>query len=77
IGLSFGLWASASRAQQPTAEPIRIGVTAKFAQINGAAILNGARLAADEINAAGGIRGRRIEILTYDDQGSASDAILA
>jgi len=38
------------RAQQATTEPIRIGVTAKFAQINGAAILNGARLATDEIN---------------------------
>lgn len=77
IGLLFGLWVSPGRAQQATTEPIRIGVTAKFAQINGAAILNGARLATDEINAAGGIRGRRIEILTYDDQGSASDAILA
>lgn len=77
IGLFLGLCSSTGQAQQPTPEPIRIGVTAKFAQINGAAILNGARLAADEINAAGGIRGRRIDILTYDDQGSASDAILA
>lgn len=58
-------------------EPIRIGVMAKFAQINGAAILNGATLAAEEINAAGGVKGRKIEIMTYDDQGSASDATLA
>jgi len=57
--------------------PIRIGVMAKFAQINGAAILNGANLAVDEINAAGGIKGRKIELMTYDDQGSASDATLA
>ncbi|MBV9813773.1 MAG: ABC transporter substrate-binding protein [Acetobacteraceae bacterium] len=58
-------------------EPVRIGVMAKFAQINGAAIRDGAQLAADEINAAGGVDGRRIELVTYDDQGSASDAILA
>ncbi len=57
--------------------PIRIGVMAKFAQINGAAILNGATLAAEEINAAGGVKGRRIELIQYDDQGSASDATLA
>jgi branched-chain amino acid transport system substrate-binding protein len=76
-GALTGSFFQAAQAQQSTPEPIRIGVMAKFAQINGAAILNGARLAADEINAAGGVRGRRIEIMTYDDQGSASDAILA
>ncbi len=42
---------------------------AKFAQINGAAILNGATLAVEEINAAGGVKGRKIELITYDDQG--------
>lgn len=67
----------AAKAQSGAADPVKIGVMAKFAQINGAAILNGARLAVDEINAAGGVKGRKIELVSYDDQGSASDAILA
>lgn len=70
-GASF---AGAARAEEPS---LRIGVMAKFAQINGAAILNGAKLAVEEINAAGGVKGRKLELLTYDDQGSASDATLA
>jgi branched-chain amino acid transport system substrate-binding protein len=80
IGLSVVGIASilaVSAQAQSSANPIRIGVMAKFAQINGAAILNGATLAADEINAAGGVKGRKIELISYDDQGSASDAILA
>lgn len=71
---ALAMTAAAANAQQ---KPIRIGVMAKFAQINGAAILNGATLAMEEINAAGGIKGSKIELLTYDDQGSASDATLA
>ena len=75
VALSTAMW---SFAPLHAAEnPIRIGVMAKFAQINGAAILNGAKMAAEEINAAGGIDGRKIELMTYDDQGSASDATLA
>jgi branched-chain amino acid transport system substrate-binding protein len=64
-------------AQAQANGPIKIGVMAKFAQINGAAILNGATLAIEEINAAGGVKGRKLELVTYDDQGSASDAVLA
>lgn len=75
-GAALGASASPGAAQKPP-EPVRIGVIAKFAQINGAAIRDGVQLAADEINAAGGIGGRRIELITYDDQGSASDAVLA
>jgi branched-chain amino acid transport system substrate-binding protein len=75
VALSTAMW---SFAPLHAAEnPIRIGVMAKFAQINGAAILNGAKMATEEINAAGGIDGRKIELMTYDDQGSASDATLA
>src|SRR5438105_5147476 len=74
-GLVFGGLFSSADAQTPP--PIRIGVMAKFAQINGAAILNGATLATEEINAAGGVKGRKVELITYDDQGSASDAVLA
>lgn len=74
-GLALSGLLAGANAQTPP--PVRIGVMAKFAQINGAAILNGATLAAEEINAGGGIKGRKVELITYDDQGSASDAVLA
>lgn len=77
VATTVGLAATPAAAQSANSGPIKVGVIAKFAQINGAAILNGAKLAADQINSAGGIGGRQIEIITYDDQGSASDAVLA
>jgi branched-chain amino acid transport system substrate-binding protein len=59
------------------ADPIRIGVIAEAASIPGAAIPNGARLAAEEINAAGGVDGRMIEIVDYDNKSSAADSVRA
>jgi branched-chain amino acid transport system substrate-binding protein len=55
-----------------TAEPIRVGV---FLDITGATSIfgipsrNGIKLAVDEINAAGGINGRRLKIFLEDNQG--------
>jgi branched-chain amino acid transport system substrate-binding protein len=40
----------------------------------GTATVNGVRLAADEINAAGGVLGRRIRLHVEDDQGRAEEA---
>ena len=34
---------------------------------------NGLEIAVDEINAAGGIRGRKVRLVTYDDQGKTSE----
>ena len=45
------------------ADPIKIGVIAENSAISGIAIPNGAQIAADEINAKGGIDGRQIEIV--------------
>ena len=59
------------------AEPIRIGVIAENSAISGIAIPNGAMVAADEINAVGGVDGRMIEIVAYDDHNSAADAVRA
>jgi branched-chain amino acid transport system substrate-binding protein len=59
------------------ADPIKIGVIAENSAISGIAIPNAAQLAADEINAAGGIDGRKIEIVGYDDHNSAVDAVRA
>jgi len=35
---------------------------------------NGIRLAVKEVNAAGGIHGRKVEVKTYDDQGKSQEA---
>ena len=59
------------------ADPIKIGVIAENSAISGVAIPNGAQLAADEINAKGGIDGRKIEIVGYDDHNSSADAVRA
>ncbi len=59
------------------ADPIKIGVIAEVSSISGAAIPQAAKLAADEINAAGGVNGRMIEIVEYDDHNSAADAVRA
>lgn len=40
----------------------------------GTATVNGVRLAADEINAAGGVLGRKIRLVVEDDQGRAEEA---
>ncbi len=59
------------------ADPIKIGVIAENSAIAGIAIPNAAQIAADEINAKGGIDGRQIEIVAYDDHNSAADAVRA
>jgi branched-chain amino acid transport system substrate-binding protein len=58
-------------------DPIRIGVIAEAASVAGAAIPHAAQLAADEINAAGGVLGRKIEIVSYDNKSSAADSVRA
>jgi branched-chain amino acid transport system substrate-binding protein len=40
----------------------------------GTSTVNGVRIAADEINAAGGVLGRRIRLVVEDDQGRAEEA---
>src|SRR6185437_3043195 len=59
------------------ADPIKIGVIAETSAISGVGIPNGAKLAAEEINKQGGVNGRQIEIVDYDDHNSASDAVRA
>ena len=63
---------SNNNGNQSTEGPIKIAVVdAQSGQLSslGAWELKGARLAADEWNAAGGINGRQIEIGVFDDQG--------
>jgi len=59
------------------ADPIKIGVIAEAQSIAGASIPQAAQLAADEINAKGGVDGRKIEIVTYDNHSSSADSVRA
>ena len=63
--------------QTPGGNNVRIGVfmsltgtTANF----GISSVNGIKLAADEVNAAGGINGKQIELLVQDDRSDANEA---
>jgi branched-chain amino acid transport system substrate-binding protein len=57
--------------------PIRIGVIAEAQAVAGSSIPMGAQLAADEINAAGGVDGRKIEIVSYDNHSSSAESVRA
>ena len=57
--------------------PIKIGVIAEATAVAGSSIPQAAQLAADEINAAGGVNGRKIEIVSYDNHSSAAESVRA
>jgi branched-chain amino acid transport system substrate-binding protein len=57
--------------------PIKIGVIAEAQAVVGSSIPGAAQLAADEINAKGGVDGRKIEIVSYDDHSSSAEAVRA
>jgi branched-chain amino acid transport system substrate-binding protein len=73
---ALGLVATAS-TQALAADPIKIGVIAEAQAIAGASIPQAAQMAADEINANGGVDGRKIEIVTYDNHSSSADSVRA
>jgi branched-chain amino acid transport system substrate-binding protein len=73
--------ALATYALGPTAahaaDPIKIGVIAEAQAVAGSSIAPAAQLAADEINAKGGVNGRKIEIVVYDNHSSAAESVRA
>ena len=75
-GTALGLLTIAS-GQALAADPIKIGVIAEAQAIAGASIPQAAQMAADEINAKGGVDGRKIEIVTYDNHSSSADSVRA
>jgi len=54
-----------SAAAIPAAEPIKIGVIGEESSVAGASITKAAQMAADDINAHGGVNGRQVEIIAY------------
>lgn len=67
-------------AQDKTPDTYRIGViasqTGPYSAL-GLPAIDGARLVADQINEAGGILGKPLELVFYDDKGSSTETALA
>ncbi len=60
------------------AETIKIGINVPltgFAASDGTSALNGAKLATEQINSAGGINGKQLELVVYDDQASPKQSV--
>ena len=75
--LALGVLMATASSGALAAEPIKIGVIAEAQAIAGASIPQAAQLAADEINAKGGVDGRKIEIVSYDNHSSSADSVRA
>jgi branched-chain amino acid transport system substrate-binding protein len=69
LGVSIGAHAAG--------DPIKIAVIGEESALAGASITKAAQIAADEINAKGGIDGRPLQIITYDNHSSASEGVRA
>ncbi len=59
----------------PGSRPIRIGLAGPFSDSVGAPMKRAAELAVEQINQAGGIGGRRIELVARDDYGDPDSAV--
>ena len=60
------------------ADTIKVGFNAPltgFAAADGKSALTGAELALEQINAAGGINGKQLELIVYDDQASPKESV--
>ena len=77
LGATVLGFSMAAAGQALAADPIKIGVIAEAQAIAGASIPQAAQMAAEEINAKGGVDGRKIEIVTYDNHSSSADSVRA
>ena len=71
--LAIGLFAAG-----PAHADLKIGFNVPltgFAAADGKSALEGAKLAIAQANAAGGIKGEKLELVVYDDQASPSEAV--
>ncbi len=79
IGLAFFACSGGENMQQ-SADPFRIGVMESLTgpgETYGTVASQSKQMAADEINAAGGINGRMLELVVEDSQCSAEEAVSA
>lgn len=72
--LTLGLPLGAAQA----ADTIKIGLLAPltgFAAADGASVKNSVDLALEKVNAAGGLLGKKVELVVYDDRADAKEAV--
>ena len=78
IAASAALAGSGASFAQGSNGPIRLGCVAPLSgaqEILGAPMRLGAEIAAKQINKAGGVLGRQIEIVARDDKASGAEAV--
>jgi branched-chain amino acid transport system substrate-binding protein len=73
--LSAFLLAAALLAGCRSDAPVAIGIAGPFSEARGRAMLQASRLAVNEINAAGGVSGRPLELVVQDDSAQPARAI--
>jgi branched-chain amino acid transport system substrate-binding protein len=77
-GIAYAAIAAGFMSQAQAADPIKVGA---FLSITGGASFLGdpqaktLKLYVEKINAAGGVLGRKLELITYDSQGDAKQAV--
>ena len=77
IGRAGSLLLAGSLAASPAVAQIKIGMNVPltgFAAADGQSALTGAELAVEQVNAAGGINGEKLELVVYDDQASPKES---
>src|SRR5271156_3106316 len=77
LGASAVALALATPGYAQDSNILKIGVISEAQAVAGSSIPQAAQLAADEINAAGGVNGEKVEIISYDDHSKAPEAVLA
>jgi branched-chain amino acid transport system substrate-binding protein len=71
---------TAAKTELTLAEPVRVGIIGPLTggvAVYGIAATNGAKLALDEINAAGGIGGQEVKYFILDEKGDPTEAVNA
>ena len=77
VGILLACAVSACARREPGADPLRIGVIAPFNTQPGEGIRNGVKMAVAELNKAGGVSGRQLEVIEIDDEYSSEKATQA
>lgn len=74
VGLIFGFGFSHAMA----ADSVKIGLLAPltgFAAADGLSVVNSVNLAVEKVNAEGGVLGKKVELITYDDRANGKEAV--
>ena len=75
VGLFLMLLAHSAPAEETIKVALNIPLSGPFANI-GEIYVNSAQFAIDDINARGGVMGRKFEIVAFDNKNSPQDALL-